>query len=184
MIKYLLFILLVVQDLMAYSESPYKVVHQTDKYEIRFYEERLVVQTQYTNQNNGFRKLFNYISGNNKQSEKISMTTPVNVTQIENEYVMQFYLPSKYKPNEIPLPSDNSVKISSIKPGYFAVIRYSGFASDKNFYKHRDVLKSDLITDNIEVIGPAIKATYDGPFTLPNLRRNEAIYKVDWKNPL
>ena len=45
MIKYLLFTLLVVQDLMAYSESPYKVVHQTDKYEIRFYEERLVVQT-------------------------------------------------------------------------------------------------------------------------------------------
>ena len=39
-------------------------------------------------------------------------------------------------------------------------------------------------TDNIEVIGPAIKATYDGPFTLPNLRRNEAIYQVDWKNPL
>ena len=170
-----------VQDLMAYDEFLYKVVHQTDTYEIRFYEERLVVQTQYTNQNNGFRKLFNYISGNNKQSEKIAMTTPVNVTQIENEYVMQFYLPSKYKPNEIPLPSDNSVKISSIKAGYFAVIRYSGFASDKNFYKHRDVLKSELISDNIEVIGPAIKATYDGPFTLPNLRRNEAIFQVDWK---
>ena len=83
MIKYLLFTLLVVQDLMAYSESPYKVVHQTDKYEIRFYEERLVVQTQYTNQNNGFRKLFNYISGNNKQSEKISMTTPVMLLKLK-----------------------------------------------------------------------------------------------------
>ena len=184
MIRYLLFFLLMVQNLMAYNESPYKIVHQTDKYEIRFYEERLVVQTQYTNQNNGFRKLFNYISGNNKQSEKIQMTSPVNVTQIENQYVMQFYLPNKYKLNEIPLPSDDSVKISSIEPGYFAVIRYSGFASDNNFYKHRDVLKSELNIDNIEVIGPAIKATYDGPFTLPNLRRNEAIYQVDWKNPL
>ena len=80
-----------VQDLMAYDEFPYKVVHQTDTYEIRFYEERLVVQTQYTNQNNGFRKLFNYISGKNKQSEKIAMTTPVNVTQIENEYVTVSY---------------------------------------------------------------------------------------------
>ncbi len=184
MIKYLLFILLVVQDLMAYNEPPFKVVYQTDTYEIRFYEERLVVQTQYTNQNNGFRKLFNYISGNNKQSEKIAMTSPVNVTQIKNVYVMQFYLPNKYKPNEIPMPSDNSVKISSIEPGYFAVIRYSGFSSDKNFYKYREVLKSELNTDDIEVIGPAIKATYDGPFTLPNFRRNEAIYQVDWKNPL
>ena len=90
MIKYLLFTLLVVQDLMAYNESPYKVVHQTDKYEIRFYEERLVVQTQYTNQNNGFRKLFNYISGNNKQSEKISMTEK-NVLDAKRIFCKNFY---------------------------------------------------------------------------------------------
>ena len=99
MIRYLLFPLLVVQNLMAYSEPPYKVVYQTDTYEIRFYEERMIIQTQYTNQNNGFQKLFNYISGNNKKSEKIEMTTPVNVTLIENQYVMQFYLPNRYKPN-------------------------------------------------------------------------------------
>ena len=184
MIRYLLFTLLVVQNLMAYSEPPYKVVYQTDTYEIRFYEERMIIQTQYTNQNNGFQKLFNYISGNNKKSEKIEMTTPVNVTLIENQYVMQFYLPNRYKPNEIPLPSDNSVKISSIEPGYFAVIRYSGFASDKNFYKHQEILKSELNTNNIKIIGSAIKATYDGPFTLPNLRRNEAIFQVEWNSPL
>ena len=65
---------------MAYNESPYKVVHQTDTYEIRFYEERLVVQTQYTNQNNGFRKLFNYISGNNKQGEKIATVSYTHLT--------------------------------------------------------------------------------------------------------
>ena len=169
---------------MAYSEFPYKVVYQTDKYEIRLYEERPVVQTQYSNQNNGFRKLINYISGNNKKKEKIAMTTPVNVIQIKNNYVMQFYLPIEYKKNEIPLPSDNSVKISSIEPGYFAVIGYSGFASDKNFYKHLEVLISELKTDNIKILGPPIKATYDGPFTLPNLRRNEAIFQVEWKNPL
>ena len=41
---------------MAYSESPYRVVYQTDTYEIRYYEERLIVETQYSNQNNGFQK--------------------------------------------------------------------------------------------------------------------------------
>ena len=184
MIRYLLLLLLVVQNLMAYSESPYRVVYQTDTYEIRYYEERLIVETQYSNQNNGFQKLFKYISGNNKQSQKIEMTTPVNVTEIENQFVMQFYLPKRFQQNEIPLPSDKSIKISSIEPGYFAVIRYSGFASDKNFHKHREILKSDLNADDIKVLGPAIKATYDGPFTLPNLRRNEAIFLVDWKEPL
>ena len=173
-----------VQNLMAYSESPYRVVYQTDTYEIRYYEERLIVETQYSNQNNGFQKLFKYISGNNKQSQKIEMTTPVNVTEIENQFVMQFYLPKRFQQNEIPLPSDNSVKISTIEPGYFAVIRYSGFASDKNFHKHREILKKKLNLDNIRVLSAAIKATYDGPFTLPNLRRNEAIFLVDWKERL
>ena len=173
-----------VQNLMAYTESPYKVVYQTDTYEIRYYEERLIVETQYSNQNNGFQKLFKYISGNNKQSQKIEMTTPVNVTEIENQFVMQFYLPKRFQQNEIPLPSDKSLKISTIEPGYFAVIRYSGFASDKNFHKHREILKRDLNADDIKVLGPPIKATYDGPFTLPNLRRNEAIFLVDWKEPL
>ena len=176
--------LLMVQNLMAYSESPYKVVYQTDTYEIRYYEERLIVETQYSNQNNGFQKLFEYISGNNKQSQKIEMTTPVNVTEIENQFVMQFYLPKRFQQNEIPLPSDKSIKISTIEPGYFAVIRYSGFASDKNFYKHKEILKNKLNADDIKVLGPAVKATYDGPFTLPNLRRNEAIFLVDWKEPL
>ena len=184
MIRYLLLLLLVVQNLMAYSESPYRVVYQTDIYEIRYYEERMIVETQYSNQNNGFQKLFKYISGNNKQSQKIEMTTPVNVTEIENQFVMQFYLPKRFQQNEIPLPSDKSIKISTIEPGYFAVIRYSGFASDKNFHKHREILKRDLNADDIKVLGPAIKATYDGPFTLPNLRRNEAIFLVDWKEPL
>ena len=43
------------------------------------------------------------------------------------------------------------------------------------------ILKENLIEDKIEIIGPAIKATYNGPFTLPMLRRNEAMFHVDWK---
>ena len=180
MIKYLLFTLLVVQDLMAYSESPYKVVHQTDKYEIRFYEERLVVQTQYTNQNNGFRKLFNYISGNNKQSEKIAMTTPVNVTQIENEYVMQFYLPKKFTIDNAPKPSNKKVKLVTIEGGYYAILRYSGRTSDRNYAKKLKELQKNLEKDNIEMLDRGSKAIFDGPFTLPLLRRNEVMIKISW----
>ena len=47
----------------AYEEPEYKIVFESDQFEVRFYEERLVVQTKYANQNGGFRKLFNYISG-------------------------------------------------------------------------------------------------------------------------
>jgi hypothetical protein len=166
---------------MAYEESPFNIVHQTDFYEIRHYVDRLAVQATYTNQNSSFRNLFNYISGENIDSEKIKMTTPVTQSEKSSEMVMQFYLPSKFTKKTAPVPTDPRVKLIAIEEGYYAVIKYSGRLTDKNFNKHKKILKENLIEDKIEIIGPAIKATYNGPFTLPILRRNEAMFHVDWK---
>ena len=166
---------------MAYEESPFNIVHQTDVYEIRHYVDRLAVQATYTNQNSSFRNLFNYISGANIDSEKIKMTTPVTQSEESSEMVMQFYLPSKFTKKTAPVPTDPRVKLITIEEGHYAVIKYSGRLTDKNFKKHKKILKENLIEDKIEIIGPAIKATYNGPFTLPMLRRNEAMFHVDWR---
>ena len=166
---------------MAYEESPFNIVHQTDIYEIRHYVDRLAVQATYTNQNSSFRNLFNYISGANIDSEKIQMTTPVTQSEESSEMVMQFYLPSKFTKKTAPVPTDPRVELITIEEGYYAVIKYSGRLTDKNFNKHKKILKENLIEDKIEIIGPAIKATYNGPFTLPLLRRNEAMFHVDWR---
>ena len=74
---------------MAYEEPSFKIVHQTDVYEIRQYGNRLAVQANYTNQNSSFRNLFNYISGANADSEKIKMTIPVTQFEENSEMVMQ-----------------------------------------------------------------------------------------------
>jgi len=166
---------------MAYEESPFNIVHQTDVYEIRHYVDRLAVQATYTNQNSSFRNLFNYISGANIDSEKIKMTTPVTQSEESSEMVMQFYLPSKFTKKTAPVPTDPKVELITIEEGHYAVIKYSGRLTDKNFNKHKKILKENLIEDKIEIIGPAIKATYNGPFTLPILRRNEAMFHVDWR---
>ena len=68
---------------MAYEEANYEVVKQNKIYEIRKYSDRLAIETITSNQGSSFRKLFNYISGNNESKEEISMTTPV--TQIEKK---------------------------------------------------------------------------------------------------
>ena len=94
-IVYLVFIL-PYSITMAYEEAPYDIVHKTDTYEIRHYSDRLVAQVINKGDNNAFRKLFNYISGANKNSEKIKMTVPVTQPIVDNELFMQFYLPSKY----------------------------------------------------------------------------------------
>lgn len=165
---------------MAYEEANYQVVQKFDNFEIRSYQERYVIQVRYNNQNGAFQKLFNYISGQNQKSEKIEMTTPVTQYASGNQQVMQFYLPTRYDQKSAPIPLNDAVEIASIDSGYFAVIRYSGFASDKNFFKHASILKNSLEKENIEFKEPPIKATYNGPFTLPNLRRNEAMYLVKW----
>ena len=166
---------------MAYEESSFNIIHQTDVYEIRHYVDRLAVQATYTNQNSSFRNLFNYISGANIDSKKIEMTTPVTQSEESSEMVMQFYLPSKFSKKTAPLPTDPRVKLITIEEGYYAVIKYSGRITDKNFAKHNKILREKLIEDKIKIIGPAIKAIYNGPFTLPMLRRNEAMFQVDWK---
>ena len=168
-------------NVMANEEAKYDVVKSNEIYEIRKYSDRLAVQALNTNQNNSFRKLFNYISGDNETNEEIKMTIPVTQMEKKGNMTMQFYLPSKFNKDNIPNPLRPDVEIINIEGGYYAVVRYSGRASDKNFIKHQEILENELKKDNISIVGPAIKATYNGPFTLPMLRRNEAMFEVNWK---
>ena len=174
----LTFILTLSSQLMAYEETNYEVVKENKIYEIRKYPNRLVIETNSV-QGNGFRKLFNYISGNNKENEEIKMTVPVT-QEIKNENMtMQFYLPSKFNKDNAPKPVDSEVKILTIEGGYYAVIEYSGRSSDKNFLKNKDILEKALKQDDLLVLSPPIRASYNSPFTLPILKRNEVMYRVD-----
>ena len=171
-------ILTLSSQLMAYEETNYEIVKENKIYEIRKYPNRLVIETNSV-QGNGFRKLFNYISGNNKENEEIKMTVPVT-QEIKNENMtMQFYLPSKFNKDNAPKPVDSEVKILTIEGGYYAVIEYSGRSSDKNFLKNKDILEKALKQDNLLVLSPPIRASYNSPFTLPILKRNEVMYRID-----
>ena len=163
---------------MAYEEANYEVVKENKNYEIRKYSDRLVIETN-SMQGNGFRKLFNYISGNNEQKKEIKMTVPVTQEIKNGNMTMQFYLPSKFNKDNAPKPSNSDIKILIIEGGYYAVIGYSGRSSDKNFLKNKDILEKQLKQDNIEILSPPIRASYNSPFTLPILKRNEVMYRID-----
>ncbi len=163
---------------MAYEEANYEVVVKNEIYEIRKYSDRLAVETMTSGIDSNFRKLFNYISGRNDNQEKIKMTTPVTQVEKNGNISMQFYLPSKFNSENVPNPSREDVKIVNIEGGYYAVLKYSGRASDKNFLKHKDILEKELKKNNISIISRPIRATYDSPFTLPMNRRNEVMFKV------
>ena len=69
----LISILTLSSQAMSYEEANYKVVKENKEYEIRKYSDRLVIETN-SIEGNGFRKLFNYISGNNEKNQEIKMT--------------------------------------------------------------------------------------------------------------
>ena len=167
---------------MALEEATYNVVYKNDVYEIRNYGDRLAIQVNYTNEGGGFRKLFNYISGSNIDSTKISMTAPAIQSNEKGNMVMQFLLPLNFTKKNAPTPNDKNLKLIVIEQGHFAAIRYSGRLSKKNFDKRRLILKDNLLKGNIEILSPAIRATYNAPFTLPLLRRNEVMFRVAWKD--
>jgi hypothetical protein len=177
---------------MSYEEPEYTIVNETDTYEVRRYNNRTVAEVTVDEGNSGFRVLFAYISGANNGSRKVEMTVPVTqsaaidmtlpVTQsnTNGKMVMRFFLPNQYSMQNAPKPDDKRVRIIDLPEQYFGVISYSGFASESNFEKHHEELRTVLLNDGLVITGPPVKATYNSPFTPPFLRRNEAMYPIEW----
>ena len=178
---------------MAYEGPPYDVVSKADGYEVRKYSDRIAAQvSSQTRSNQAFRTLFKYISGANQSAEKVSMTIPVAqsekiemtvpVTQGNkmNAGYMQFFLPSSYTLETAPKPTDASVEIIKVEGGHYAVYSYSGRANDRNAKEAEAQLLDHLRSDGIEATSEVIRATYNGPFTLPFNRRNEVMVRIIW----
>ena len=176
----------------ALEENPYRVLAVNQIYEIREYDDRIAVQTSQKNgQNGAFRKLFKYISGSNISSVKIDMTTPVTqsvkidmttpVTQRfqDGKVIMKFFLPRKFQLETAPEPLSDDLSIVLIKGGKFAVIKYSGRSTYKNFEKHSKLLPEALAADKIQTVDQPIKATFNGPLTPFFVRRNEAMVRIN-----
>ena len=195
-LKYCLIILLFnifsIKQTMSYEEPKYKIIESTDIYEIREYGDRLAVEIEYSNEDSGFRYLFNYISGENKSSEKVKMTVPVTqsakidmtspVIQSTQDGIMkmQFFLPSKFTLENAPQPKNQRVNLVMIKKDIYAVISYSGRLTNQNYSKNYKKLINHLTKDGLDFIEPAIRATFNGPFTLPIFRRNEIMIKINY----
>ena len=176
---------------IAYEETSYRILAANQNYEIREYDDRLAVQTSQENgQNKAFRELFKYISGSNTSSTKIEMTIPVTqsikidmttpVTQKfqDGKIIMRFFLPRKFQPETAPQPLNEDLSIVVVKRGKYAVMKYSGRSTVKNFEKHSNLLLEALSVNKITTLDDPIKATFNGPLTPFFVRRNEVMIRI------
>jgi hypothetical protein len=101
----------------GYETQKYEVVKKLNNIEVRFYPPVMKAKV---SAGGNFSRLFKYISGNNEQGEKISMTTPVQMTNQDNVNTMEFILPSKYSEGNFAVPKDKNITVYSSSPGHFS----------------------------------------------------------------
>jgi len=189
---------------MSYEQPNYTVVYMDGDVEYRQYEPYLVSETviqkadDYKDAGNeGFRRLFRYITGANQtqakiamtvpvqqapsqtQSEKIAMTVPVQQAQSAEGWKVSFMLPTEYTAETAPVPSDERVYIREVPGRLMAVNKFSGRWTVKNYLENANALRNSLNAESVIATGEMERAAYDAPYTLPFMRRNEVMVAVD-----
>jgi len=148
-------------------EPLHKVVSRNEGYEVREYDGYLVAETTVSGPwkdalNEGFRRLFSYISGNNEGSSKVAMTAPVLSGEPEkiamtapvlqeagtgDMQVVSFIAPTVYTMETIPAPKDPRIRIRQVPPFTAAVLRYGGWTDPETVERKTEELRSLLARD-------------------------------------
>lgn len=167
------------------EEQKYTVILKEKDFEIRFYPSATVAtiksnaKTYKELSGPGFRKLAGYIFGGNETNTSISMTSPVHMDITDSGSSMSFVMPSAYNEENLPKPNDPNVIIQKTPDEYVAVIRFGGFASDKDLIYYSGKLHDILREKGITPTGHARFLGYNPPYQLVD-RRNEIIIPVNW----
>ncbi len=127
----------------------------------------------------GFRLLAGYIFGGNASGEKIAMTAPVLETPNGDGWTIRFNMPAGSALGRLPKPNEAKVKMREIPPAKFAVIGFSGWASDADFSDKSRELMACVSAHGLKAVGPPALAQYDPPWTLGPWRRNEVMVEVE-----
>ena len=165
------------------ERQKYLLVKSMYGIEIRFYPKAIMAtvtskgESYMGNSNNHFRTLAGYIFGGNKSSEKISMTAPVHMDKDSTGNKMSFVMPSQYSMDKLPQPNDRVVNIHYSQEGYFAVLKFGGFANEHKIEKKIDELKSTINRLCFKTLGEYSYLGYNAPWDIIG-RENEIIVQI------
>ncbi|MEO2267421.1 heme-binding protein [Pseudoalteromonas sp. YIC-656] len=177
------------------ESAPYTLLTADEgaRVEVRTYESLVLVSA--SMQSNAFRRLFGYISGNNKGAKEIAMTAPVFMQNQakgmeiamtapvlmsagEGGGIMSFVMPSKFTLETTPEPLDPTLVVSEVKGYTAAAIQFSGTINERSVVKHTKELQKWIAQNNYMALSEPVTAGYDSPFTIPSMRRNEVLIAV------
>ena len=170
---------------MALEQPNYRVIRRIGAIEIRDYDAYFVAECDLSEvsdlnlaSNAGFRRLFNYISGENAQAQKISMTVPVRQVPSEDGWAVSFVVPRSFYDAGVPTPTNPKVRITEVPGGRVAALRYRGLWNSSAFEAQSKRLLEGLSAEGIRPVGEVFSAVYNPPLTPPFLRRNEVLVAI------
>ena len=182
--KTLLVLLFLNTNIMANEQPDYSVLKKDNEFEIRQYTNFLTATVETNGERDeaigkGFRILFKYISGENKEKENISMTIPVMQKSVgANKWSISFVVPKKFNLQNVPKPDNASVKIINNSNLKVISITFSGLFSDGNIQENETKLRNYIKEKGLKIEEPPIYAGYNAPWTLWFLKRNEVLFKL------
>ena len=165
----------------------YKVIQEEEGFEIRFYPGVVMAKISSTSKSykdlgsSGFRKLAGYIFGGNSENKQISMTSPVHMDIGDSVSTMAFVMPSNFKKEDLPKPSNGEVVIEDTQEEYVAAIQFSGFSDAESIEEHKVKLEKALKAKGLTYYGNFRYLGYNPPYQLVG-RRNEVIVALDASN--
>jgi SOUL heme-binding protein len=191
--------LCVTEKAMAKIEEPaYALIEKSGDFELRDYAPITVAEIVVDGDRDsavstGFRALAGYIFGGNVSrtsidmtapvtqapSEKIAMTAPVMQSAAGAGWIIRFAMPSSYRLDNLPQPNDRRITFHTISARRVAVLKFSGFWSDKNLNDRREELTELLKQKKLKPKGNANFAFYDPPWIPFFWRRNEILQDIE-----
>jgi DNA gyrase inhibitor GyrI len=179
------------------EQARYQVVDRNDNTEIREYPSAIVAEAEVLGERNeaigqGFRTIADYIFGNNTSAQKVAMTAPVTQQRVEElamtapvtqqgdglTWRVRFFMPAGLTIETLPRPNNPSVKLKELSGKRFAVIRFSGVASQESLKLHTEELNRFVREKHLNALSSPTYAFYNPPWTLPFLRRNEVMVEI------
>lgn len=163
----------------GYEAPQYEVVLSEENKELRRYPEELMVTTSEEGESSAFRRLFRYISGENKAEEKISMTVPVRKSMPdEKPAALSFFLPDAYKDKPLPEPQEEEVSVERVPAGTFAALRFSGTTGKERIAEKERELRAWLQAQGKTIEGPLLLDRYNAPWTPWFMKTNEILFRI------
>ena len=90
---------------------------------------------------------------------------------------MYFVMPSQYKKDELPNPSNKNVEIQEEASKVLLVVRYGGFSNDERIESHSEVLRQIILKHHLKATGSFMYMGYNAPWDIIN-RRNEVAVEI------